>query len=155
MIVLVRVDDRLVHGQVMEAWVPFFKANSIIVASDEAAKSSFQKQAIESCAHSDLIVKVAEARDAIHDICEGRYDTCRVIVLVSGLRDAMRLYEGGVPFTAINIGNLHHNGEARMITRSVYFNKEDEEIINRFRELGIEIEIQAVPHENAVSYTGE
>ncbi len=117
MIVLVRVDDRLVHGQVMEGWVPYFKADSIIVASDEVASSSFQRQAIESCSHGNLVVKVAEAKDAIHDICDGRYDTCRVIVLVSGLRDAMRLYEGGLPFTSINIGNLHHLGDARMITK--------------------------------------
>lgn len=154
MIVLVRVDDRLVHGQVMEGWVPYFKADSIIVASDEVASSSFQRQAIESCSHGNLVVKVAEAKDAIHDICDGRYDTCRVIVLVSGLRDAMRLYEGGVPFTSINIGNLHHLGDARMITKSVYVDKEDEEIIDRFMGLGIAIEIRAVPYEKVVSYKG-
>jgi mannose/fructose/N-acetylgalactosamine-specific phosphotransferase system component IIB len=66
----------------------------------------------------------------------------------------MRLYEGGVPFTSINIGNLHHLGDARMITKSVYVDKEDEEIIDRFMGLGIAIEIRAVPYEKVVSYKG-
>ncbi len=152
MIALIRVDDRLVHGQVMEGWVPYFKADSIIVASDDVARSSFQRQAIESCSHGSLVVKVAEAKDAIHDICDGHYDMCRVIVLVSGLGDAMRLYEGGLHFTELNIGNLHHGGKGRMITKSVYVDKEDEEIIDRFMGLGIAIEIRAVPYEKMVCY---
>ncbi|MCP3676685.1 MAG: PTS sugar transporter subunit IIB [Deltaproteobacteria bacterium] len=152
MIVLVRVDDRLVHGQIMEGWVPYHKADSIIVASDEAARSSFHRRAIESCSHGSLVVKVTEAQEAIHDICDGRYDTCRVIVLVSGLRDAMRLCEGGINFASINIGNLHPGGDARMITKSVYLNREDEEIIDRFIGLGIAIEIRAVPYEKVVPY---
>jgi len=151
-IALVRVDDRLVHGQVMEGWVPYFKADNIIVASDEVARSAFHREAIESCSHGSLVVKVADAKDAIHDICEGRYDTCRVIILVSGLRDAMRLYEGGIHFTELNIGNIHHGGEGRMITKSVYVDREDEEIIDRFMGLGIAIEIRAVPYERVVAY---
>ena len=78
-----------------------------------------------------------------------------VIVLVSRLRDAMRLYEGGLHFTELNIGNLHHGGEGRMLTKSVYVDKEDEEIINRFMGLGIAIEIRAVPYEQVVNYKEE
>ena len=155
MVVLLRVDDRLVHGQVMEGWVPYFKADHIIVASDDAAGSMFHKQAIESCAHDNLIVKVAEAKDAVQDICNGHYDTCRVIVLVSGLRDALRLYEDGLRFLSINIGNLHHGGEAKKITKSVYFNDEDEAIVKKFIDLDIAVEIRAVPGEKSISYKGE
>jgi PTS system mannose-specific IIB component len=152
MIVLVRVDDRLVHSRVLEAWVPFFKADCIIVASNEIVKNQLQKQVIESCAYSNLLVKVRKVKDAVQEIRSGWFDTYRVIVIVGRLKDAMRLYNGGVKLSSINIGNIHHSGNTKMITSSVCINKEDENIIEKFKEIGIPLEIRAIPFDKPLDF---
>lgn len=153
-VVLVRVDDRLLHGQVMEAWVPFCRATCIIVASDSASHDPVQRIALESCATREVAIEVEDLRGAVEDIKSGRLDGERVIVVMANLQDAMRTYSEGLIFTSINIGNIHHNGRCRMVTPSVYLDTADEEVLLRFKGLGIEVDIRAVPWDKkTVDYT--
>ena len=53
-IVLARIDSRLVHGQVLEAWVPYVDADCIVVANDEVAGTSFQRMVMQAAVPSSL-----------------------------------------------------------------------------------------------------
>ncbi|MBI5468862.1 MAG: PTS sugar transporter subunit IIB [Deltaproteobacteria bacterium] len=150
MLTLVRVDDRLLHGQIICAWVPFVKADSLVVASDEAAGDSLISDIIESCGCKSLSVNVENIDDAVK--CVKRSDKERVILIVGNLADAMRVYEQGLRFTTLNLGNIHHEDSGRKITPSVIVNREDEEIIGKFRSLGVSIEIRDVPASSASPY---
>ncbi|MBI5287190.1 MAG: PTS sugar transporter subunit IIB [Deltaproteobacteria bacterium] len=149
-LVLVRVDDRLLHGQVMETWVPFCKATCVIVANEEASRDRIQRIALESCATEGVAVKVRGLKGLAEDINSGGLAMERIVILVSTLQDAMKVYSEGLRFSSINIGNLHHNGKTRRITPSVYLDKEDEEIVLRFKGLGIEVDVRAVPWDRQV-----
>lgn len=144
-IVLVRVDDRLVHGQIVEAWAPFCKATRIIVASDEVKKNRVQRDAIESCKSNALAIKVEDIDESLKDIESNNISADKVIIIFSALKDLMQAYEKGFRFSKLNIGNIHHNGESRMITASVYIDKEDETILRTLLQMGIELDIRAVP----------
>ncbi len=150
MLTLVRVDDRLLHGQIICAWVPFVKADSLVVASDEAAGDTLISEIIESCGCKSLSVNVKNIDDAVK--CVKRTDKERVILIVGNLADAMRVYEQGLRFTTLNLGNIHHEDSGRKITPSVIVNREDEEIIGKFRSLGVSIEIRDVPASSASPY---
>ena len=154
-IVLVRVDDRLVHGQIIEAWVPFCRATAIIVANDEAAGSRIQKMAIESCASKSVSIKVETIKDAAGDIISPRMENENVIVIVSNLRDIVRLHSWGIKFSSVNIGNIHHNGERHGIeymklSPSIFIDRDDWGFIIRFREEGIKLDIRTVPMDSPV-----
>lgn len=144
-IVLIRVDDRLVHGQTIEAWVPYCNANCLIVANDEAAKNRLQKTAIESCASRAITIKVEDIKEAVSDINSKDAGRENVMVIVSSLKDVMRLYSWGLKISSINIGNIHHNGGSMMLSPSVFIDKEDWGFLLKFKELGINIDIRAVP----------
>lgn len=144
-IVLVRVDDRLLHGQIIEAWVPFCRATCVVVANDEAKRNRIQRLAIESCESTVLSVKVEGVEETVNEVISDSADRERVIVIFSTLRDLMHAYNKGFKFSILNIGNLHHNGGGRMITPSVYINKEDEEILRNLFRSGIELDMRAVP----------
>lgn len=152
MVIMVRVDDRLLHGQIICSWVPHTKADSLVVASDEAAGDDLVKEIISSCAHKDLDVEVVGVEEAVSEVLEGCFDKSKVIIIVGNLQDAMRLYEDGMRFTTLNIGNLHHEQDGHMITPSVIVNPRDEEIIERFMSIGVEIDIRAVPRSPAVTF---
>ena len=74
----------------------------------------------------------------------------RIMLVVGDLRDAMRLYDEGMRFTSINLGNIHHEG--RRITPSIIVDTGDEDIMERFEALGVEIEIRDVPRNAPVEY---
>ncbi|MEK7880411.1 MAG: PTS sugar transporter subunit IIB [Deltaproteobacteria bacterium] len=153
MIALVRVDDRLLHGQVLAAWVPFTKADMLVVASDEAASDSVLKGAIESEADGEgLRVVVESVRDVAKDTAAGAFEKNRAMFIVNCLKDAMRLYEEGFKFASLNIGNIHHKTNGRVVTRSVILDDEDERVIERFEGMGVNIDIRDIPTKPAVPY---
>ncbi len=152
MVILVRVDDRLLHGQIICSWVPFTKADSLVVASDEAAADELTSEIMCACGCEGLAVRVEKLTEAAARI--GACMSCpeRVIMIVSDVRDAMRLYELGMSFDSLNLGNIHHEKDGRRITPSVIVNGEDEEILDRFRHLGVKIDIRDVPTKPPVEY---
>lgn len=149
-IVLVRVDDRLVHGQVVAAWVPFCKATRLIVASDEVNNNQIQKIAIESCSSTVLTVKVRGIDEALKDMNSEDIKKERVIILFSTLKDLFHAYNKGFIISNVNIGNIHHDNKGKMITPSVYIDKEDEDALNGLIKKGVELEIRAVPSDRSV-----
>ncbi len=151
MVKLIRVDDRLLHGQIICAWVPFIKADALVVASDEAAKDSLVSDIIEACGQTCLDVHVKSLEDAVKFVNGGRTQE-RVILVVGDLKDAMKLYRAGLKFTSLNIGNIHHEDNGRKVTPSVIVNSEDESIIESFEGLGVEIDIRDVPASVPTAY---
>lgn len=151
MVILIRVDDRLLHGQIICSWVPFIKADSLVVASDEAASDSLVSEIISACGCSELSVRVKSVADTVAYL-KGGGASERVMLVVGELRDAMRLYELGMRFSSINLGNIHHEDDGRAITPSIIVNGEDEAVLRRLRDLGVSIEIRDIPKNESKEY---
>jgi PTS system mannose-specific IIB component len=151
MVILIRVDDRLLHGQIICSWVPFIKADSLVVASDEAASDSLVSEIISACGCSELSVRVKSVADTVAYLNGGGASE-RVMLVVGELRDAMRLYELGMKFSSINLGNIHHEDDGRAITPSIIVNGEDEAVLRRLRDLGVSIEIRDIPKNESKEY---
>ncbi len=153
MILLVRVDDRLLHGQLLSSWIPFMKADMLVVVSDEVAKDSLRKAIIRECGDESLKVVIKGVREVVREINCGDFRDVRAILVVASLRDAMRLYEEGLTFSSLNLGNIHHrDGGGRMLCPSVILNREDEEIIEKLKRLGVNIDIRDLPTRTPVPY---
>ncbi|MFQ5735736.1 MAG: PTS sugar transporter subunit IIB [Thermodesulfobacteriota bacterium] len=151
MVKLVRVDDRLLHGQIICAWVPFIEADTLVVASDEAAKDVLVSEIIESCGQNCINVYVKSVEETVEFLNAGTEDE-RVILVVGDLRDAMKIYKAGMRFSSINVGNIHHEDHGRRVTSSVIVNSEDESILDSFEALGVEIDIRDVPASEPTAY---
>jgi len=151
MIILVRVDDRLLHGQIICAWVPFVKADALLVASDEAAGDSLASEIIGSCGHKGLNVYVKAIDEAVVCLREGESSKERIILIVGDLNDALRIYAEGIKFTSLNLGNIHHEN-GRRITPYVIVDGTDEDILRRFKRMGVSIDIRDVPASQPAEY---
>lgn len=153
MIILVRVDDRLLHGQIICSWVPYLKADALIVASDDAAGDALTNQIMQACSCNELTVNVMKLDDAVKCAMSGACNGgARVALIVGSIKDAVRLYEGGVSFTSLNLGNVHHEEGGRAVTASVILSREDEDYISRFESMGVTIDIRDVPDRAPVKY---
>jgi len=151
-IVLVRVDCRLVHGQVLETWVPHTGANCLLVASDDLDVNPFMKSVMELAVPSSVHVvfrRVDEVAAAVSEIDRKKE---RAILLCAALSDALRIFRAGVRFPALNIGNLHFAEGKVEVTPSVYFAPEDFEAVDSLSRLGVAVTVRSTPFDAAAPY---
>ncbi|HEU4384161.1 MAG TPA: PTS sugar transporter subunit IIB [Anaeromyxobacteraceae bacterium] len=148
MIALVRVDNRLLHGQVLEAWLPRLSAGSVVVADDDAARSPLARAAMTLALPDEMpaaVVPVAEVRwESLAASPE------RVLVLMRQVADLERAAAQGLtPERAhtLNVGNVHYAAGRRPITSSVYLSGEEVEALERLAARGFAVELRAVPGE--------
>jgi PTS system mannose-specific IIB component len=145
-IALVRVDNRLLHGQVLEAWLPRLKANQVVVADDEAAMSPLARAAMTLCVPGDTPARIE--RMAAVDFAALADSSANVLVLVrdvAGLVEATR--RGLTPARAprLNLGNVHFATGRRAVTSSVFLTAEELEALQALAREGYAIDAQAIP----------
>jgi len=148
-IALVRVDNRLVHGQVLEAWVPALAAQGILVADDETAASPLARAAMALAIPKKIafrIAPIAEAAAMLRPAGAGALGP-RTLVLVRNVRDAVALREQGAPLPHLNLGNVHFSKGREQVTPTVYLDTAEIEALEQLGATGTEIEARAVPAE--------
>lgn len=143
MIPLVRVDNRLLHGQVLETWIPRVAAAAVVVADDEAAGNPLAQAAISLCCPEAEIRPLAEVDFAA---LAARPDPVLVLVRdVAGLEEAAR--RGLTPARAhrLNLGNVHFAPGRRPVTPSVFLSEAELQALDALEAAGFEVEASAVP----------
>ncbi len=148
MISLVRVDNRLLHGQVLEAWMPKLGATTVVVADDEAALSPLARAAMTLCLPCEVPARVE--RLAAIDFAALADSKAIVLLLVrdvAGLLEATR--RGLTPARAplLNLGNIHFAMGRRPVTPSVYLTAGELEALKELAAAGYTVEARAVPTE--------
>ncbi len=151
-IALVRVDNRLVHGQILEAWVPFIKAKCIFVVNDNAASDFFCETVIRMAVPSEIDVNIISVEDFARNYIFKQENGKRTIVLFSNIADACRAYNLGFHFDKLNIGNIHNEKYKLCCAPSVFLcDNEIQEILTLLENKGVLIELKRVPREKAVN----
>lgn len=144
----VRVDNRLIHGQVVEAWVPYIGAHSILVGNDDLAADELQQEimslAIPRAVESAFLTIDELSKDTRLSI-NGRENT---LLLFSTCLDVRRAFEKGLRMPVLNIGNLHYAQGKRQLSPSVALGPEDESCLHFLLEHGVELDFRCVPNDH-------
>jgi PTS system mannose-specific IIB component len=147
-IALVRVDNRLLHGQILEAWIPRLAIREVVVADDAAAADDLARAAMTLCVPPDLPVHVVAVGEVPWRELAGAPH--RVLVLVRDVAALSRAREGGLsPELAprVNLGNVHFGAGRRPVTPSVFLAGPELEALRALAAEGFEIEARAIPSE--------
>jgi mannose/fructose/N-acetylgalactosamine-specific phosphotransferase system component IIB len=145
MIVFVRIDDRLIHGQVVEGWVNFLKATCIIVADDHVATNSLQKSIMEISVPEGLKVAIDSVEDVCAQLRTSAFDTERVILLFSNPSDVLRALKSGFDCRSLNIGGMHYVQGKRKLLDVLAVDDIDLDALKEIAARGIRIDVQTVP----------
>lgn len=144
-IVLTRVDNRLIHGQVGLTWTTSLGVNLVIVADDKLVEDRFQQdlmRVVTSTAGVNIrFFTIEKTIKAIPKASERQ----KIFLVCRTLEDARRLIEGGVPIEQLNIGNLHFVKGKKAISKKVYVDDKDLEDLEAIKNTKIKIFIQDVP----------
>ena len=144
----VRVDNRLVHGQVIETWLPYTNASYLLVVNDELAVDQLRQTIISLAVPSRIklqFLKVQDVGAALAAVCPEENNT---LALVADCRDAMRVFEAGVLFPVLNVGNLHYGPGKRQICSHVALSEEDEACLVQLKAHSVKLDFRCVPNEN-------
>lgn len=145
---LVRIDDRLIHGQVVTRWTKETNVQRIIVVSDEVAKDTVRKTLLTQVAPPGVTAHVVDVEKAIRVYYNPKYANDNVMLLFSNPTDVVRLIEGGVKITTVNIGGMaFYQGKAQ-VNNAVSIDEKDIKAFKKLNERGIELEVRKVPSDS-------
>jgi len=146
-IVLARIDNRLIHGQVMEAWVPYVQADCIVVANNAVASSPLKRAMMEACVPRNIRVFVVSVVEAADRLRNGDLDTSRVLLLLENSRDALEIFREGVNFPRLNLGNMHAAQGKVAVSCTLCIDSHDIENLTDLEAAGVAISARCVPQD--------
>lgn len=147
-IVLTRIDNRMIHGQVATQWSGNIGANLLLVANEDVASNQMRQGLMDMAAPSYAQTRYWSLQKTIDTIHKAS-DRQKIFLICETPQDVLTLVEGGVPIKKVNIGNMHMAEGKRQVAGSVAVDDNDVAAFKRLQELGVELEIRRVPQENA------
>lgn len=151
-IVLARIDDRFIHGQVLTRWIKIHAADRIIVVSNEVAQDEMRKTLILSVAPSNVkasAVSISKMAKAFHS---PRYEDTTAMLLFENPGDIVSLIEAGVPIEIVNVGGMRFENNRRQITKSVSVTEKDIKSFEQLHELGVKLELKQLPSDSSEDF---
>ncbi len=152
-VVLVRIDDRLVHGQIVEGWVKHLKPTQVIVVSDFLVDNSARRMVMELALPSQVRLEVFNVAQMAErgDLSQGSAGA--EIILFASPADVLRAVNQGLQLTNLNLGGMHHFNGDRKLTTNISLTQGDVNDLKRLLALGSAVEIRALPQDKGVVLT--
>jgi len=147
-ILLTRIDNRLIHGQVATQWNSYVGSNLILVANDKVAGDKVRQGLMDMAAPNGVATRYFTIQKTI-DIIHKATASQKIFIIAENPQDVLKLVEGGVPIKKLNIGNMHMAEGKRQVATSVAVDNDDVAAFKRIKELGVELEIKRVPTTSA------
>lgn len=152
MIKLLRVDHRLLHGQVAFSWTGYLGADCILIANDDVVTNDLRRSTIKLAkpANTKLVIKTVE--DSIQAIVAGQTDKYHLFIVVDCIHDAYQIAKAVDEIHSINLGGIAKREGTRLITKSVNLLPKEEKELQELSAMGKEIEMRLVPNDKKKIY---
>lgn len=142
---LARIDDRLVHGQVVTTWTRITGISRILVVSDEVASSELRKFLLKQAAPPEVKTNVMTVEKLIEVSDHILLENVKVMLLFTNPTDVAKLVKAGINLDTVNIGGMKFSQGKKMITNFISVDDQDIEAFKFLNLQGIELEIRKVP----------
>lgn len=149
-IVNMRVDSRLIHGQVAAMWTGVLKATRIIVIDNEVIKNNMMKSVLKMACPKSCKLSILNTETATANIKNRKYEGDRVFIIVKSISTLVDLADRGFPLAEITIGNINGKTGSRQIKKTICISVEDETNLKYLSTKGIRLVAQMVPNEEKV-----
>ncbi len=148
-IVFSRIDDRLIHGQVVTTWANLFNIEQIIVLNNLIAEDKIQKNILTMAAPQGIKVRVFPVKK-FANILKTNEIKRRTMLLFTTSEDVLVAVEAGVPITSLNIGGMRYQEGREKISKSLSVTPAEKEAFKKLIEKGLDISIQMVPNDEEI-----
>lgn len=151
-IIGVRIDGRLIHGQVANLWTTKLNISRIMVVDDEVATNDIEKSGLKLATPAGVRLSILPIEKAAANILAGKYDSQRLLIVAKRPDRLLKLVELGVPITEINVGNMSQTDQTRSITKSINVVDADVEVFKELDAKGVHLVAQMVPSDKSEDF---
>lgn len=149
-VVLVRIDDRLVHGQVVEGWLKAIRATHIVVASDSVAADETQKALYLLAVPQGIQLSCLSLNETAEAWDSSSWKKGRVLVLVASPQDVLSLLLKGATIPSVNVGGLHYREGRVQILKAVSVDEQDVAVFKTLLQRGVLLEVRPLPLDDPI-----
>ena len=149
---LVRIDDRLIHGQVITVWIKHLRFTRILILDDDVAADLFLQQVLRLAAPPDLRVEVFSIAEGIWLLGQDALSRKSTMILLKTPLAARRLFDEGLPYSALNIGGIGHKPGRKNIFKNISASQEEIAILKYLLGKGVKITLLTVPGEQSQDF---
>jgi mannose/fructose/sorbose-specific phosphotransferase system IIB component len=142
---LIRIDERLIHGQVTMGWARTASANLILAVNDLVAKDPFQKKLMMMAAPVGATVEIYSVDEVVEKLNSNAWPNATILMLLRNPIDMVRLVEKGIQVDKVNVGGVRSPEAKIKLTKEVVATPPELEAWKKLDEHGIRIEVQWVP----------
>jgi PTS system mannose-specific IIB component/fructoselysine and glucoselysine-specific PTS system IIB component len=147
---LYRIDDRLIHGQVVVGWGQPLNIRLLILVDDMVASSDWEKELYRMAVPPDMEVRFADVATAIREHAKYASDPRPGLLITGDIASMYRLVKGVKAIGSVNLGGIHHRAGRSEKLRYVYLTPEEEQQLRELEAAGVEVTAQDVPSARAV-----
>ncbi|WP_317313572.1 PTS sugar transporter subunit IIB [Absicoccus porci] len=148
-IVLARIDDRLIHGQVMTAWVSYVGGKEIVIVDDKVANDPFLSTVIAGAVPKNLKVQTLTVDQTAQYLLKNQEHE-NVILLAKGPETYLNLVNEGVDIAEINLGGMGSKQERKKLYKNIAVSDSERDTFKELLAKGVHVYIQVVPNMESV-----
>lgn len=152
MVVLVRIDQRLIHGLVVNQWAPALQVKRFMVVDDVLCNNDDIKASMRMAKPAGTGVSIISTETAITNFKAGKYDGQRVLVLVKEPETLIKLMEGGVEIPKVDLGIMFNEDGREAVTKFIALNDKERADLQTIKDKGVPVVIQYVPTDAEEAY---
>ncbi len=144
-----RIDDRLIHGQVITTWVKNYDIEQVLVINNKVANDKVQQSVLTMSAPPGLKVLVFGVQEFI-EILKKTTIKKRTMLLFTNSIDVDALVDGGLPLEKLNVGGMRMQDGRHQLSRAVSVTPEEEQAFRNLIAKNVVVEVQMVPKDPIV-----
>ena len=152
MVVLARIDQRLIHGLVVNQWAPALQVKRFMVVDDVLCNNDDIKASMRMAKPAGTGVSVISTETAITNFKAGKYDGQRVLVLVKEPETLIKLMEGGVEIPKVDLGIMFNEDGREAVKKFIALNDKERADLQTIKDKGVPVVIQYVPTDAEEAY---
>jgi mannose/fructose/N-acetylgalactosamine-specific phosphotransferase system component IIB len=150
-VVFSRIDDRLIHGQVMTGWVQYVQATEVVIIDDKVAKDEFTKMIMQSSMPKKIILSVLSTQDAVKYLLEdNKKADDKYFLLVKTPMVILELIKAGVSIKKLCIGGIGARKDRTPFYRNISASDEERECLKEISATGTDVFAQVLTDNAAV-----
>jgi PTS system mannose-specific IIB component len=142
---LVRIDDRLIHGQIVIAWSKAIPVERIVVIDDQTAHNLIHKILLETVSPPGVGLSIFDVTQGIQWLRKNCFPEEKVLLLVTKPATILALVESGLGISKVNVGGMSFSPGKTQLTKTVAIDDTDKHAFKELHKRGITLQIQIVP----------
>lgn len=148
MISLLRIDERLIHGQVAYSWTNAYPSQALMVITKNP-KSDLEKMSLKLACPRNLKCFISTVDEAVELL--QKYEAKKFFIVTDSPEVVLELLNGGIEIISVNIGGIYFKEGRKQISNTVYLDDEMRNLFYKISEFGTQLEIRATPSDTSIN----